>query len=950
MTAAAPSDPPGLRRCLVACLCVALAALAGMGAAGGVAAADDGPAIENVTVDDDDSFAGVTEAHEVTVETSNTSGTNAAVSVDFEPWAGNVTEITVDTGTAVEGPTDGVVTVEPSGGFVEIDVVLEHPTTSGDRAIEARLRDGAGADLDDASAAIAVEPIDLTADIDGEVDAVGPNDAQTAELEIGLDGEYADAHGEELALTSPDLSADELFSILGEDDRVTRADGEIRVEAGSYDASFRDFDAATYRFEVSPVASDVFVRAETEVVEPEIDASFGTDRHEVPAGDSVTVEIDLEGLEGAYLLVGADHTDREAVPRNFLDVVYVEADSLTVNTRLLGTDAPSDAVYRTEGADPRLVSYLHDGPDEFGTGPEQRLAEVRFESADGRSSWDDLTAFREDLGMTPQPRPLQPERYRFVLGADGTVEEREDGIADFRHPIARSNLQVTEPGVESVRTFVAPRGPANEVGEPSDGDLEEHFEGLAELLTERGTVAKEDRLVVEINATGVYGALHYLDGGTEQEFESGVHPESAQALLDAHEGVILEAIQEGGTANEVATELDLGGATDGRAYLVPEPVTDEDPRRERFYLVVDTRDAGAFDGGFRDGEATDFALEYGYESPPDERYRFGAASLADRPGPFDPASEPTDDGTEHYPYLGTDATGESVTTPFSIEESIAEYDRTTGRGEVVVTNGTNATLSGETNVAPASEFYIQLVADARSNPTRITIDDVNVTEDGRFEASRDLTPLRVGEGLEVEFYAEDRLVDKRGGVVVDDPTAPSTFEVLDVPERVTVGQGEAATIAATVANTGPAAETKPIGLRIGGVEVDSLRRAIDGGDDREIGFEAGALDPGTYGYTVFTPDDEASGELVVEGEREGGEDAGPDGGEEADSDDTADGDDNETGPSEDDGESEDDSGEDDEGPDGPIGGLAPPLGAVGTEHAVGGAAVVGAAHVLGHFA
>lgn len=963
MAASLARPSPRARRFEAACLCVALVALVGVGLAGGTVAAQGGSAggatIENVTVAPDEGYAGVTETYTVTVETANASRADARVELDLTGWSAERTEnVNVVTGKAREGPTNDSVRVKPKSGTVVVDLVLTHPTTAGDVPIEAALVKESGERIDSGTASIDVQSIDFRPSLgSSEIDAYGAEAEHTTELS----GLGSAAPGNKVTISSPDLTDDELFEMLDGDQRdsVERKDGEIRVEPPGQnpgiELSARDFDAATYRFDLSPVRSEVETRLELEVVDPEIDGSFGTDRHEVAAGDMVTVDIELENADGAYLLVGADHKEREGRPTNYFDIVYVEgADNVTVNTRLLGTSADTEEIYQADGT---VESYLHGDAD-----GSTRLSEVRFRGEDGRRTWESLTAFRSEMGMSAQPWPLQPERYRFVLGADGTVELREDGIADFAYPIARSNLQLTEPGVESIETYVAPRGPANEPNSPSGPDS---LDALLERATERETVAKEDRLVIEVNATGIYGALHYLSDGGVAGFGGGVHPEDAQKLLNKHEGVILEALQTDMDENEPRTELDLGGATDGEAYLLPDiDETNERVVDGRFYIVVDTRNAGAFDGTFSDGESDDFEFEYGYESPPEERYRFGNDALsATRPDPFDPASEPTDEGTEHYPYLNREETGTTETAPFTVAESYAEYDRTTTEGAVALSNGTNVTLTGETNVAPASEFYIQIVADDRSNPTRITIDDVNVTEDGSFEATRDLSALRVGEGVEVEFYAEDRLVDKRAGVVSGDRGTPSRFVIREAPERVELDPGERATVAATIENTGAATESKPVDLRVGEADVDSIRRTLAGGENRSVDLEAGSLEAGTYPYVLSTPDDEAVGRLVVGNGTDGGTNAsesegasetdgsgedernsetgGSDGGEANDGGGDGDAGDETDG---------DDAGDDPGLPSEFVGLLGAFAGAVGTEHAVGGAAVVGAAHVLGYWA
>ena len=880
------------------------------------------PTIDDITVDDDESFAGVTETHTVTVNTTNPNETE--IEIDLSGWSEAQTEnIEVEMGgKIVEGPIDGVITIEPDNEQIVVEFRVIHPTVADSIQLSVDFVDGS----DSAERSIAVQPIGLDPTFtNGEIDTIG--ESVTTQL-VDLDHELSS----DIVVSSPDLTDNQLFEMLdgAETPLVKQQNGEIRlsqptqIDPGPIELSVRDFGPATYRFDFTPVDSEVETRREFEVVDPDIEGSFGADRYEVPAGDLVTVDVSLSGGDG-YVLIGADHKASEGRPTNFLDIVYVTGDSITINTRLLGTDVPGEEVYRTDGT---AVSYLHDGPD-----AEDRLGDVRFFDGSGRNSWSDLTAFREELGISPQPSPLQPERYRFVLGADGTVEIRDDGIVDFRHPLGRSNLHVTQPEVESVTTYTAPRGAASEFDEP--GSLGE----LESLLTERETVATGDRLVFEVETTGVYGALHHIGGEIQPHtFENGVHPENFQRLLDIHEGIFLEAIQEEVAANEVPAKLDFGAATDGEVYILPEAAEGENVIRERFYIVVDTRDAGGFEGEFSESERNDFEFEFGYESPSDERYRFHTTGLDDRPAPFVPASNPTDDGTEHYPYFGSDEVEESVTTPFTIQESFVEYDQTTGHERLVLTNHTDATLTGSTNVDPDSEFTIQIIGDNRSNPTHVSINDVDVSADGTFAVQEDLSDLRVGESVEVEFYAEQRLVDKRGGVLPADPNSPSMFEITDIPGDIVLNAGESTVIAATVKNTGAATETKSIELRIGGEEVDSVRRTLETDEDVTPVFDSVDLDPGRYTYTIETADDEATGELIIEAADDGAD--GPDADEtdeqEDDTDEQTDGtDDSDDAPEEDPQEES----------------LVPTglAGAVGARHAIGGAAVVGGAHVLGYW-
>ena len=946
----------GFRRPVVVVLCFILLLILTTGLISGVSAAQNNSTTSaTVTANDitgEDHVAGERNVRTISVEVTNASA-SASVQLDDSEWPGEIHSIRSDRGKmnadsqelnqrneTLEFKIESTYVTDPNEGVDgELTVVLKDTET-----------------LDDSSVDVNVKPLGLDPAFADSGPASFGEDAMTT-----LDGaSLRHELGDEVIVSSPDLSDEELFAVFNGDtqqeyvDRRPSEDG-IRVSepeaSRNIDVSFRDVDAATYRFNFTAPGSEVVQPKIVEVTDPEIDGTFngpGADRHEVAAGDMVTVDISLSNTDGAYLLVGADHKASEGDPTNIFDILYVEGGEVTINTRLLGTDVDPDEIYQSEGT---VKSYLHNSGDL----PEE-LEDVRFRDEDGHNTYPDLTTFRDALSMSPQPWPVQPERYRFVLGADGTVEVREDGIADFEYPVARSNLQLTQPGVESMETYVAPRDPAN------DPDREETVQGLREEMTQREAVAKEDRLVIEVNATGIYGALHYFSDEQAAGFEEGLHPRFVQALLDTKEGVIIEALQTDMKSNEPRTALDFGGATDGELYFLP--YEDESTERiveEQFYLIVDTRDAGAFDGSFSEGESDEFEFNYGYESPPDERYRFINNELLGRPAPFDPDPAITEDGTEHYPYLPTDAVGETKSAPFTIEESYAEYDQTTNQGQVALTNGTEVTLTGETNVAPASEFYIQIVADDRTNPTRITIDDVEVDEDGSFEATKDLSELRVSEGVEVEFYAEDRIVDKRGGVLAGNRSTPSRFDIVEAPGRVTAGTADSVTIESVINNTGAATETKPVTLRVGDAEVDSVSRTLDGGENRSVELDAGSLEEGTYRYVLSTPDDEAVGELVVGRDAPmdvvDTENTGADEEEPGANDDAADeGDDSGDDTAEDDGtaadedESDGDDGGDDPGlPSEVVGLLGAFAGAIGAEHAVGGAAVVGAAHVLGYW-
>lgn len=938
-----PPSPPRFES-VAAAIAVALVCAALFG---GVAAAESSPAeVDSVDVTPDSAWAGTTENHTVDIAATNASGADGVTfEVDVSEWVSEdgdierVELLSVD-GTAqpAETPTHNGETVtfaidegDEDDFAVALEIEFAHPTdaTVGTVGVTTESSDTAeAADID-------IEGLDVG--LAGTVDSTGSG----ATTELSLEQDSAP----QVQVTVAALSGDELFEAFdgANTDTVERhGDGVVITEFERFDPLEVDFDdihPGTYTFEFAALDSRVITTRQVSVEERDMDAEFDQDVYRSPAGDFVTVDVSLDGVDEAYLLVGADAESGDESVNNYLDILRVQGSTtITMNTRLMGTDVPTEEAYLSDGS---VSSYLHEGDS-------RRFEEVTFEDADGRTVADDLTEFREELGMTPQPRPLQAERYRLVVGSDGDVVVRDDDIPDFNQPLARSNVLLTQPEIGEVTTYVAPARSANDIDEDTEirSSAPADIETLRGLSIQRETVAKGDRLIVEIEATGLYGATHWFDDG-EAIFEEGVHPRRFGDLLARHEGVVLDVEQTNGGPNDPLATLGFGSASDGEAFVLPERSgdgdTNDDVRIERFYLVVDTRDSGPFTHSVGGGDS--FEIEFGYESPPEERYRFQSRPLGTTPPPFAPANDPDERGTEHYPYFADSETTVTETAAFDIEAATVEYDRTTVLEEPMFRNTTNATLSGTTNVAPATEVDIQLVATNRTDPTRITIEDIDLDENGDFNVSHDLSVLHRGEDVEVEFYAQDRLVDKRGAAVVDDPDDPAVFTITHLQNETTITEGQRLeNVTATVTNEGNAADRKDIEFSFEGTDIEEYRRTIRDGESRTLGFEANvsAFPAGEYEYTVTTPDDEAVGTLLIEeGETEQPEESedeqpaeGPEDGDDAAEDEAGGGD-----------EGAPDEAPDEENPAGPFGFL----GGIGARHAIGGAAVVGAAHVFGYW-
>ena len=764
--------------------------------------------------------------------------------------------------------------------------------------------------------AFQLQPHELTTTaIDDTVDSTGDG----AETEIEID---SPVRGTEFTVnvTSPELDAEALFDVFDGDgnDAVSRIDGSedaigIAVDPGdTIPVAFDPVPAATYGFEFEATDTRATDNTAISVEERDVNAEFGSDVFETAAGEIVEIDIALEDTDDAYVMVGGDRGSEDRVLTNYFDILHVEGDTtVRINTRLLGTNVPSKDVYDAEEGS--VTSYLHAPDDEA------------FDDVQFAGGADDIEEFRADLGIDDLPRPLQPDRYRLVAGLGGSVVVREDGVPDFERPLARSNLLLTDSGgFGNVTTYVAPEGGANGIEDPDSVDDE-----LIGTLTERRTVAKGDRLVFGIEADGLTGVISWLNARMGSD-GVGTDPATLSKLLEFPDGFRIDGRQTNPGANERVTELDIDGATDGELYLVPEPGDETDAARynERYYLVIDTRGTGPF----------------GREIAPGDEYRFSFGyNSTGQPNWFDTVDHDAVDpngAAPHFPYYGPDAENRTETRFVTIEDPTAGYAPVDAEGRPIVRSSENATLSGTTNIAPGTDATIQLVAANRSQPTRITIEDVEIGSDGAFNVTHDLSVLDTGEALEAEFYAEQQLVDKRAATIIGETDEIVHYELTDHTENATVVSGATLErVSATIENRGVIADRQVVELAIDGEVVAGRAVELDPDENATVEFSHGTADvpPGEYNYTVSTNEDAASGRLLVEAnetEPETDEPASDDGGD---------------SPEQGDGPVDDAPDEDPSDPsDDALGAVtAAPIGA---RHAIGGAAIVGAVHVLGSVA
>jgi len=670
------------------------------------------------------------------------------------------------------------------------------------------------------------------------ITSVSPSDAQSGD-EIVVSYKYDEAVFNELNFTVEGQG-----QTLVED--TINVDGERAVEDISFtvpDRSSVSDGTYTITFETPRrTAKNTFTISNP--VDPDIvgTGELGEESYRAPAGGFVDIS-----TGGEYMLIGGDNPpDSGDGITPYLDVLYVEGGSTTLNTRLMGTNVSSERAYG-EG----VKSYAHSiGAN---SEPSGDFADVSFQGA------STLAEFRDNVGIDSRSVPLQTGRYRLLAGENGRITT-ESGIPKFRKPVGRSNLILTQPRLEAVNTYVLPPEAANaeDVAGPS-GDA-----------TESKTIANGERLLIEVQATGIYGAT------TDDPTVQSIPPNDIANLLQRHEGVDMDlSTWYYEDSDNTEADLQFADMSPSDVYILPDDTTDqwgdesvigEDTQLAGLYIVVDTRGEAFRSPAY--GDVMEFSMAY--ESPAGERYLYQDVASGVQPPPFDPTVEP-DGSVEHFPYFGESDTTVTVNSTIEFMEPSIQYGRTTVDNELIIPSASGGQILGSTTMAPGTEATIQFIDQSRSDPELVTIEEVTIEEDRTFTASADFSALSSGDQVTVEFYTagrlpDNRVIDRRGARVVDDIDNIANYQITNLTTPVEAQQRSSlSAIGATINNTGELTGQQVVKFRIDGEPIrnESLRLSGGGSATLDLSDRFVTLPVGTYQYTVQTDNDERTGELRV---------------------------------------------------------------------------------------
>jgi hypothetical protein len=573
----------------------------------------------------------------------------------------------------------------------------------------------------------------------------------------------------------------------------------------------------------------------------DINGSFSRPTFTGIAGDPVDIRYTAGDSSGSkYLLIGGNRLTDTGQPVGYTDVVKLDPDStnITLNTRVLGTDAGTGESCRTADCD------------------------LEFVNENGEEVADSLSELSGATGAGGLARPLVPQRYRLAI-TNGTFVVEEPGVVTPVEAAESSDLLLTKPTFYDEIEVFTTADPDN-----ADGGSNESLSEIEANGLDRTAVTKGDRVVLGFESTGIWGALsHFAAEQGEGPLRAGqaVDPSVLSEFLRTENGVSLEVRQTNPGMNEPRSEFDP--ADGDPADIDPENVTllladaeeleTGDSTPGRFYLVLDTSDGGPFTEDPEPGD--EFAVEFALEGAEGHRYAF-AEDSGEPPAAFQQRLP----APEQFPYWETADGTVSAEASFSIQERYFEYDHVTDDGELLVEDSGGA-VTGTTTILPPIEMSATFVNDKRDERFR-SESQVELSE-GNFSISADLGGADPGTRLNYELYDGTTLRDSRTVIVVDDTDDPDRLAIDGVPENATVAEGgNLSALGIDVRNAGGLEGEGTLALDVDGGNLTADRNlTLSSNESRTVGFPSATvrLDPGEYSFTAALDGDRRNGTLVV---------------------------------------------------------------------------------------
>lgn len=521
------------------------------------------------------------------------------------------------------------------------------------------------------------------------------------------------------------------------------------LSSGEYEFTFIEANTGE-------ITSDSLV---VETVDGRGEAEFGSTVYRETAGDLVTFTITPE--DGTSVVqIGSPEV-------GFVDFLYIDAKEespvdVTINTRLLGSNPSLSAenVYSVEpvigeggddGYDVNFESAYHSpNPDlRFNRSP---TYDVDMFGSNGpkTSGTYSYTEYLQEAGLIGNSqgrtdmliRPLQPAEYPLYAGQTTNIgDPSETAVFDAEtgepNDIADdSKIVLGRPSVEAVNVFSAGTGKANEF---------KNIKQLSGNLTykENGKITSGDRLVIEYQASGIFGGIVADTSNRNINFTrtSGQVDSAVIANYASSDWINLTIKARNNIANAPPAKINLNSKEESTRIITK-------ANRDKFYIIVDTSRDMAFSNSDVITDRTEFTAGLTFDADNDGgRFRFNGSD------PFIPTQ--TSDEIRNFPYYKQGGVSESVVS-FTISEPYIEFDSINQNGNVQIPPTEEASLSGTIYYGTESD---QIRIKSKVGDEYLTnITNLDTSGDGSFDVTVDLSDQEEGQRIIAEYWTQGQIV------------------------------------------------------------------------------------------------------------------------------------------------------------------------------------------------
>jgi len=668
----------------------------------------------------------------------------------------------------------------------------------------------------------------------------------------------------------------------GSDGSITQSDGVFQVVEQNLDASFttdtvRSGDDATLNISSDNRNSKFDVALTVDGLDGSdlksaIGAGYVDDddsnvlvvpdaagNHQISTDDldtgnlSVNVEVtDSTASDSANVEVVEDQAEQISFTQSGFEVQNGNEGEISFTTSSLSSDTVHLSVGDTTDANYKVILNIS-GLSNVDNGEQVNISYNTAEDPKGAawsSNTEDVSV--DDVNVTEGASiPLEAYDYELTIGSSTNVEDGELVVSNERDS---AYLQITERNPISSDALATWTAPASD-------DIE-NAEDLADTtLTQTDTIAKDDHLLVSIEADSVYG---FVDEGDRLHNFS----ENADASITIEE-------QEAG-ANAEPTVWQTYGFTNSNESINA-TVVSADEEAGQFVLAVE-------------GNSSESPEELEAGQTYDVTYKLGA-------------------------YNQFVDSAEKASGEFSIEERNVEWDDSAEE----VPNTADAEVTGTTNVAPGTEVDTRARASGAFVDYSSTVveagDDTNT-----FAADYDFSGEEVGTEFDLRATLSTGEQAETTSTLVEEDTEPEAETMVSFGQdtyEVTKNDTTEVTIDVTAGADGL---NTSVPLMVNGDEVDSQSVSLKSEASTSVAFD---IDTSSDAYPVGEHDlstsvDNASGSAIlnISEDTSGSDDSGSDdsGSDDSGSDDSG-SDDSGSDDSGSDDSGSDDSGSDDSGSD-----------------------------------